>query len=126
MTRKDKHKNGSGKTSFVCHAAEATNVFLAGTFNNWDPQASPMHRNPQGGWQIALNLAPGQYEYKFVVDGKWCCEPGREDATGCPNCVRDERGIQCANCVPNGFGTMNRVLEVNAGRSAEASASRAA
>ena len=126
MTGKDKHKDVASKPSVVCHAPEATNVFLAGTFNNWDPQASPMERAPDGVWQIALDLAPGQYEYKFVVDGRWCCEPGREDAAGCPNCIRDEREIQCANCVPNGFGTMNRVLEVSAARSAEASAGRAA
>lgn len=126
MTRKDKHKDVAGKPSVVCHAPEATNVFLAGTFNDWDPQASPLQRTPDGVWQITLGLAPGRYEYKFVVDGRWCCEPGREDAAGCPNCIRDERGIECANCVPNGFGTMNRVLEVSATRSAEASAGRAA
>ena len=61
MTRKDKHKDVASKTSVVCHAPEATNVFLAGTFNNWDQQASPMQRTPDGVWQIALDLAPGQY-----------------------------------------------------------------
>lgn len=126
MTRKDKHKDVSSMTSFVCRAAEAKNVFLSGTFNNWGPQASPMQRTSDGVWQIALDLAPGQYEYKFVVDGRWCCEPGREDTVGCPNCVRDERGIRCANCVPNGFGTMNRVLEVGTARTAEATKGRAA
>jgi 1,4-alpha-glucan branching enzyme len=117
-----KHNEMNAKTSFVCHAAEAANVFIAGTFNNWDPQSNPMQRTPDGAWRIDLELETGRYEYKFVVDGQWCCEPGREDKTGCPQCVRDGNEMKCADCVPNGFGTMNRVIEVSAGRNMKARA----
>ena len=91
-------------TVFTCAAPDAATVFLAGTFNNWDPTSRPMKRAADGVWKLALPLplAPGHYEYKFVVDGQWCCEPG---------CEHEHRG--CPKCVPNELGTMNRVLEVS-------------
>lgn len=56
---------------------------LVGTFNNWEhgatsllPQgATPLV--PQGGtkWVREVFLAPGRYEYRFVVDGKWIDDP---------------------------------------------------
>jgi hypothetical protein len=46
-------------------------------------------------------LPPGRYEFKFVVDGAWCCEPG---------CEGPHHG--CPKCVPNSSGTMNRLIEV--------------
>ena len=88
-------------TPFSCHAPEARAVFVAGTFNDWDPVATPMTRGAVGNWTASLQLDPGHHEFKFVVDGEWCCEPGCETAyLGCPKCV------------PNSCGTMNRVVEV--------------
>ena len=60
-----------------------------------------MTREGSRHWSVAVPLRPGRYEYKFVVDGVWCCEPG---------CTAP--GIQCPHCVMNAFGTMNRVLEL--------------
>lgn len=88
-------------TTFTCHAPEAEAVFLAGTFNNWDTKAMPMAKGADGNWTAALELSPGRYEFKFIVDGAWCCEPGRDGADA-----------ECPNCVPNPFGTMNRMIEV--------------
>ncbi len=88
-------------TRFSCQAEHANSVCLAGTFNDWNAQSTPMRKNG-GEWSADLELAPGRYEYKFVVDGQWCCEPGCED---------EYRG--CPKCVPNQFGTMNRLLEVS-------------
>ena len=87
-------------TLFECHSS-AKAVFLAGSFNNWSPVATPMTRENGGHWTVSLPLTPGHHEYKFVVDGQWYCEPGctLKDAT-CPRCTLNE------------FGTMNRVLEV--------------
>ncbi len=87
-------------TVFDCHSETASAVFLAGSFNNWSPTATPMKRDSAGNWMVSLPLAPGRYEYKFVLDGEWCCEPGCKYTGHCPHCIVNE------------FGTMNRVLEV--------------
>lgn len=89
------------RTSFRCAAPQAAAVFLAGAFNEWSTTATPMERTPDGSWIVSLALAPGRYEYKFVVDGQWLCEP-RCDAPG------EDR----SPCAPNSFGTMNSVVEI--------------
>jgi 1,4-alpha-glucan branching enzyme len=76
-------------------------VFVAGTFNDWNPSAQAMMKSPNGEWAAELRLAPGRYEYKFFVDGVWCCEPHLRNEA----CAGDEGA-------PNAFGTMNRVLLV--------------
>ena len=88
--------------TFFCYVApDARGVFLAGTFNDWDPAATPMLRDDGGRWTLFLDLAPGTYEYKFVVDDAWCCEPG---------CCEAREGGRA--CVPNAFGTMNGTVTV--------------
>jgi len=88
-------------TIFGCRAPMARSVFLAGSFNHWDPTKLPMRRHPDGTWGLALQLNPGRYEFKFIIDGQWCCDPEKGDA----------QGVQ-AGCVPNPFGTMNCVVDV--------------
>ncbi|MEW5976334.1 MAG: glycogen-binding domain-containing protein [Acidobacteriota bacterium] len=85
---------------FGCCAPEAQSVYLAGMFNDWNPEVTPMTRNEQGTWRVSLELSPGHYEYKFVLDGEWCCEPRCQGDRSCPKCVT------------NPYGTMNRVLKV--------------
>lgn len=94
--------NRTQATTLSCHAPEAQAVFVAGTFNDWKPDAEPLQRGADGNWSVALQLPPGRHEFKFIVDGQWCCEPG---------CEGEHRG--CPKCVPNQHGTMNRVLEVS-------------
>lgn len=92
-------KPRSTETLFECRAPTAKHAFVAGSFNNWDPRAMPMEKSRDGTWRAHLDLQPGRYEYKFIVDDCWCCGP---DA--------DERSLP--DCVPNDFGTMNRVIEI--------------
>ena len=90
-----------GPAAFSVVAPDAHDVFLAGSFNDWDPHATRMKLNGAGAWTAEVALDPGRHEYKFVVDGEWCCEAGCDRAySGCPKCV------------PNAFGTMNRVATV--------------
>jgi len=49
----------------------AQSVAIAGTFNDWRPQVTPMVAMGGGRWRKVLVVAPGTYEYTFVVDGKW-------------------------------------------------------
>lgn len=67
---------------FRCPAARS--VAIAGDFNEWSPTAHPMIRDESGElWHIRLALAPGRYEYKFLVDGRdWWNDP---DAPKVPN-----------------------------------------
>lgn len=88
-------------TVFTCHAANANAVFLAGTFNEWDPSNTPMRQTSAGEWTAELELAPGRYEYKFIVDGEWTCEPGRQEAES-----------TLPDCVANAFGSFNREIHV--------------
>ena len=75
------------------HAPDARQVFVAGTFNEWKPDVQPLRREKDGLWLTDLSLAPGTYEYLFVVDEQW---------------VRDPRSAG----VPNPFGGENSVLVV--------------
>lgn len=52
----------------------AKHVYLSGSFNNWSTMANPMHKTGEG-WEINIALAPGGYQYKFIVDGKWVADP---------------------------------------------------
>lgn len=70
-------------------------VFVAGSFNNWDPTAIPMVEKKKGSYSATLDLAPGIYEYKFVIDGVWTLDPNPE---------RD--------WTQNGLGTLNSLLRV--------------
>lgn len=98
-------KRGNGKhgrrTRFELDAPAAQQVFVAGTFNGWKADATPMEREDGGRWVADVEVGPGRHEYKFVVDGSWCCEVG-------PEGPRE----QVEGGVPNDKGTMNRVVEV--------------
>ena len=90
--------------TFICVAPGAKEVFLAGVFNNWSSHALPLKKGRLGKWTIKLSLAKGTYEYKFVIDDQWSCDPS------CPGC--DVLHEECRNCVTNVFGSMNRVMVV--------------
>lgn len=75
-------------------APEATDVTVAGDFNGWRPDATPLKNTGVGKWVVRLMLRSGQYEYRFVVDGRWGEDP------------------QAARRVANPFGEFNSVLVV--------------
>ena len=57
---------------FVFHAPEAKSVSVVGNFNNWVPTENyRMNRSEDGTWSKVIRLEPGEYQYKFVVDGLW-------------------------------------------------------
>jgi len=67
----------------------ASTVHLAGEFNGWDPGALLMSDDDADGvWTVVVELEPGRYEYKFVIDGGASWEP---DA-GNPERVDDNHG----------------------------------
>jgi chromosome partitioning protein len=61
---------------FVQPAADERRVCIGGDFNQWSPIATPMQRNPRlGVWQTCVQLPPGRYRYRLVVDGRWIPDP---------------------------------------------------
>jgi hypothetical protein len=79
---------------FKFDAPPGTDVYVAGTFNGWDPTSLKLGDNGKGTYTGTVLLPLGRYEYKFIVDGDWRNAPNG--------------GKQ----VPNAFGTMNSVLVV--------------
>ncbi len=52
----------------------AQHVYLSGTFNDWSTMKTPMQRTDSG-WVATLNLSPGKYLYKYIIDGRWSADP---------------------------------------------------
>ena len=52
------------------------NVAVAGDFNNWNPQNTPLrHDDRLNVFQACVPVPPGRYRYRLVVDGKWQQDP---------------------------------------------------
>ncbi len=80
---------------FVTEAPNAARVALAGDFNNWSPDSTPMVPNNDGScFRAMLPLAPGRYRYRYVIDGNWTRDPHNEA------------------CEANPFGDVDSVVEV--------------
>jgi len=60
---------------FTFLAPEAHAVHVAGDFNNWSSDATPLENTGSGEWSTHVSLRSGQYEYRFVVDGRWFEDP---------------------------------------------------
>ncbi len=80
--------------TFEFYAPEAKRVTVAGDFNDWNPDALELRKEDGGRWVAQLILGIGRYEYRYVVDGRWC---------------NDQRAIDCA---PNSFGSYNNVISL--------------
>ena len=71
----------------------AADVRIAGDFNGWVPDRGVQSSTHQEGetrvWRKVLQLAPGTYEYRYVVDGEWREDPANPErmptAMGPPN-----------------------------------------
>ena len=76
---------------FKLHAPKANEVYLAGSFNDWNETGRPLKQDKQGTWRARLQLEPGIHEYRYVVDGKWQDDPGCQErcrnAFGTHNCL---------------------------------------
>lgn len=72
------------RTSFGLSAPLAQSVQLAGSFNDWNPEATPLSKHGSDEWRTELSLEPGVYEYKFIVDGTWQEDPSACESVGNP------------------------------------------
>lgn len=73
--------------------SNAKRVYLAGSFNNWEPRELLLNKTPSG-WELQLYLADGTHTYRYVVDGNWMADPGNP------------------NKLPNEFNEFNSVVRI--------------
>lgn len=52
----------------------ARTVAVSGTFNGWRTDELLLNK-VAGGWELPYVLGPGNYQYKYLVDGKWISDP---------------------------------------------------
>jgi len=93
---KSKKKIKRKKVTFSVDLSGAKEVILMGDFNHWNSKKHLMKKDGNGVWNKAVILPPGNYEYKFLVDGQWKEDP-QNDQT-------------CLNC----FGSYNNILNLTA------------
>lgn len=95
MVTVDTSKRGKRTVVFSCRADAGSAIYVAGSFNDWDPNFTPMkYDNECGSFSCEIKLAPGVYEYKFVINGVWGLDSDNDNVSA------------------NDFGTLNSVLEV--------------
>ena len=63
------------KTRLEFIRPDAKSVFVAGSFNDWNPAQTPLSRTRDGKWVGELTGISGRHEYLFVVDGQWLPDP---------------------------------------------------
>ena len=68
-------KNIVKPINFYCNATAASQVFIVGDFNDWNPAAHPMEKQFDGSWFAQLQLSHGHHHYLFLVDGKPTLDP---------------------------------------------------
>lgn len=80
------------RVTFKYKNMQAKKVELAASFASWQRRA--MTKKEDGSWDTAVDLAPGKYLYKFVVDESWIKDPANPKAQ------------------PDGYGGESSVLEL--------------
>jgi len=87
---------GKRRVTFRVRATVGSVVCLAGDFNDWHPGLKPLRdKRGDGEYSTVLHLSPGDYQYKYVIDGTWCADP------------------DCKEWVQNDHGTLNSVIHVS-------------
>ncbi len=69
-------------------------VSVTGDFCKWSGEGIRLRRGPDGAWSTTLQLKPGEYQYRLIVDGEWRNNPA------------------AGRRVANPFGSENDVLVV--------------
>jgi len=67
---------------FALEAPAAAEVVVTGEFTNWSRQGVSLARDDHDGlWKATVEIPPGEYEYRFIVDGVWIRDPNNRDYT---------------------------------------------
>jgi len=79
---------------FVVRGVEARDVAVTGDFTGWSADGIRLTKGSDGQWISTLQLEPGEYQYRLIVDGEW------------------RNNGEAERRVPNPYGTENCVLTV--------------
>jgi hypothetical protein len=80
--------NLQGSSTFFLKGFEnARSVSIVSDFNNWNMFGTPLAK-VDGGWMCRLDLKPGRYLYKYIIDGDWTADP----KTPVDKLLRDGKG----------------------------------
>ncbi len=83
------------RVSFTYVGEPGKQVFVAGSFNEWNPtERALVDEKGNGEYFVRFLLKSGTYQYKLVVDGQWILDPTN------------------SKLAPNEFGGSNNILEV--------------
>lgn len=80
---------------FTTSANGAKEVVVTGDFTNWSKDGIRLRPGEAGEWSGVLELPPGHYRYRLLVDGEWRDHPEAESR------------------VPNAFGSQDCCLVVS-------------
>ena len=83
------------RVTLVAAVRDAKDVVVTGDFTSWSAEGIPLRSRPDGKWAATLELAPGEYQYRLRVDGRWENNPAAERRAA------------------NAFGSENDVLVVS-------------
>ena len=84
---------GKKRFKFTLKAKAGSEVYVAGTFNGWNPKKNKLaYKN--GVYSGTILIPKGRHEYKLIIDGVWCADP------------------ECQEWAPNGLGSLNSVINV--------------
>lgn len=81
------------RVKFELNADEDNTVYVAGSFNDWNPKKNKLTFK-DGIFATSVLLPRGRYEYKFVVNDTWCVDP------------------DCEEWAPNEMGSLNSIKTV--------------
>lgn len=85
---------GKKRVAFEIKAEPGSEVFVAGSFNGWNPTKNRLTFK-DGVYRTTILLPKGRHEYKFVINEVWCVDP------------------ECPEWAPNGLGSLNSVVNVD-------------
>lgn len=85
---------GRKKVEFSIEAKAGSDVSVAGSFTGWRPRSLKAKGTGSTQYSLVVFLPPGQYQYKFIIDGEWITDPG------------------CPASTINEFGTLNSLRQI--------------
>jgi 1,4-alpha-glucan branching enzyme len=79
------------EVTFKVQAEGARQVVVTGDFTGWSTEGIRLRKIRNAEWTATLTLAPGQYQYRLLIDGQWRDDPQAErrvlNPFGSNNCV---------------------------------------